>query len=369
PAPPAAPGGVGGGGGVAPTPPCQEDWTCTSWGSCVDGTQTRVCTDQNSCGTAINKSDQSRSCVIAMTLDLPATYVNADQCVTQCLTIKNTGTADIRNLAAPSDVTITDCCTITSTQRISKLGAGRRETISIRVCAPKDAAKDSYSTTLEITSNEINKSVTAHIHVTKEYAEVLADRADQLGSDLAQIDPAQLDITQAGWYAEAQRAVEKAKEYAAEGNFNAAEAALQLASANLAKIAAYVLPPLDIWWLLPVLPIVIVAGGLGVWWSRRRPPKYAYKPVRGYPIRYDKSALLKEVEGLHKKVQGIKRDKLGLTDKYYYDKAKGALDSVKQHILGDNLVAAKRTLTEAETYLRVLESRLLSFNLLKTVKG
>ena len=46
---------------------CSESWSCMDWSDCVDGMQTRVCTDENSCGTADNKPSESIDCEI----DLP----------------------------------------------------------------------------------------------------------------------------------------------------------------------------------------------------------------------------------------------------------------------------------------------------------
>jgi hypothetical protein len=41
---------------------CQESWTCGSWGSCVDGTQSRTCTDANACGTVVSKPAEAQAC-------------------------------------------------------------------------------------------------------------------------------------------------------------------------------------------------------------------------------------------------------------------------------------------------------------------
>lgn len=41
---------------------CTERWRCTSWSDCEGGQQTRICTDQNGCGTFENKPDETRSC-------------------------------------------------------------------------------------------------------------------------------------------------------------------------------------------------------------------------------------------------------------------------------------------------------------------
>jgi hypothetical protein len=45
-------------------PVCIENWTCTEWSSCVDGTQTRNCTDLNYCNTKDNKPISSQNCFV-----------------------------------------------------------------------------------------------------------------------------------------------------------------------------------------------------------------------------------------------------------------------------------------------------------------
>ena len=43
---------------------CQESWSCGNWGDCSSlGTQTRTCTDTNSCGTTISKPVTTQSCM------------------------------------------------------------------------------------------------------------------------------------------------------------------------------------------------------------------------------------------------------------------------------------------------------------------
>ncbi len=41
---------------------CEEEWSCTEWGICSNGTQARACTDNNACGTANNIPDVIQSC-------------------------------------------------------------------------------------------------------------------------------------------------------------------------------------------------------------------------------------------------------------------------------------------------------------------
>jgi len=48
---------------VPSAPPCTEDWTCALWSPCSpDGTQTRTCVERNNCGTAEDKPSERRSC-------------------------------------------------------------------------------------------------------------------------------------------------------------------------------------------------------------------------------------------------------------------------------------------------------------------
>lgn len=61
-------GGTGGGGGyggsTGTTTPaiCSSNWSCSDWSSCVNGIQTRSCTDTKNCGTTENRPALSQSC-------------------------------------------------------------------------------------------------------------------------------------------------------------------------------------------------------------------------------------------------------------------------------------------------------------------
>lgn len=43
-------------------PGCVENWTCTSWSTCANDTQTRTCTDKTSCGTTTDKPSIRQTC-------------------------------------------------------------------------------------------------------------------------------------------------------------------------------------------------------------------------------------------------------------------------------------------------------------------
>jgi PGF-pre-PGF domain-containing protein len=42
--------------------PCTENWTCSEWANCKDGSQTRVCTDSNDCGSVEQKPVEAQVC-------------------------------------------------------------------------------------------------------------------------------------------------------------------------------------------------------------------------------------------------------------------------------------------------------------------
>lgn len=46
------------------TETCTPDWQCDDWSDCVDGTQTRACTDVNACGLATGMPDGTQTCVV-----------------------------------------------------------------------------------------------------------------------------------------------------------------------------------------------------------------------------------------------------------------------------------------------------------------
>ena len=43
-------------------PACKEDWVCTAWSACVNGQQTRTCTDKSDCGTTKLKPETTSAC-------------------------------------------------------------------------------------------------------------------------------------------------------------------------------------------------------------------------------------------------------------------------------------------------------------------
>ena len=43
-------------------PPCVENWSCGSWSTCANSSQSRTCTDANSCGTTVNKPTTIQAC-------------------------------------------------------------------------------------------------------------------------------------------------------------------------------------------------------------------------------------------------------------------------------------------------------------------
>jgi hypothetical protein len=57
-------GGGGGSGGASFSASCAENWTCSSWGECNNGKQTRSCTDTKKCETTKLKPVELRDCSV-----------------------------------------------------------------------------------------------------------------------------------------------------------------------------------------------------------------------------------------------------------------------------------------------------------------
>ena len=55
-------GGSSGGGSFVTI--CEPNWTCSEWSECVDDKQTRVCTDENSCGDESDKPAEEQECTL-----------------------------------------------------------------------------------------------------------------------------------------------------------------------------------------------------------------------------------------------------------------------------------------------------------------
>jgi hypothetical protein len=41
-------------------PACEENWTCSEWGNCSSGVCSRTCTDENNCGTELDKPPENQ---------------------------------------------------------------------------------------------------------------------------------------------------------------------------------------------------------------------------------------------------------------------------------------------------------------------
>ena len=65
-------GRSGGGGGFTHSSSitgsaCIENWECSDWEMCVGGSQMRICTDKNNCGTSLVKPEIQRLCLDKLT--------------------------------------------------------------------------------------------------------------------------------------------------------------------------------------------------------------------------------------------------------------------------------------------------------------
>ena len=47
------------------TPTCTQNWSCSAWNTCSSNSQTRTCTDTNSCGNTTGKPTENQTCTIS----------------------------------------------------------------------------------------------------------------------------------------------------------------------------------------------------------------------------------------------------------------------------------------------------------------
>ncbi len=55
---------------------CIENWVCKAWSTCVEEIQIRTCEDKNTCGTELNKPDQTQSCISGIEIDYSPKELN-----------------------------------------------------------------------------------------------------------------------------------------------------------------------------------------------------------------------------------------------------------------------------------------------------
>ncbi len=151
---------------------CIENWGCTEWSECSDGTQTRTCTDSNNCGTTVDKPEEIRSCSIS---PAPSPGGPGGPTITPDVTPSDTTTSpepepeippepelvespyidlelttvDEIEAGEPFEVNVTISSTIafgTTIELLGKkqdviLGAGETKTLSFEVYAPETGGK------------------------------------------------------------------------------------------------------------------------------------------------------------------------------------------------------------------------------------
>lgn len=134
PAPPAPVSSGGGGGGssrstarivqtapqpVPDVPGCTESWFCTEWSGCVDGVQTRTCTDLYMCRTETGKPAESQQCAVA-----PPPISTAESFLLP-LTGLAAGSASSVALAASAVVLVAAALWLAKTHALSRNGRKR----------------------------------------------------------------------------------------------------------------------------------------------------------------------------------------------------------------------------------------------------
>lgn len=96
---------------------CNPNWSCTDWSACsTAGTQTRTCTDSNSCGISVNKPVETQTC----------TAQNNNTNTTNTNTGTQTGTVCIPQTACPDTIPWSECSQYSKKTRSCDNGCGKQ---------------------------------------------------------------------------------------------------------------------------------------------------------------------------------------------------------------------------------------------------
>ena len=68
--------------GCAPVVSCTPSWSCGSWSDCINGQQTRTCTDSNYCGVTTGKPATSQSCSTSLSKNVDLKVNGSDESLT-----------------------------------------------------------------------------------------------------------------------------------------------------------------------------------------------------------------------------------------------------------------------------------------------
>lgn len=60
----------------SPQPQCFQNWSCSAWGSCTNGEQTRSCIDLNNCYNSTGKPSEDQSCITNTSIYLELDYAS-----------------------------------------------------------------------------------------------------------------------------------------------------------------------------------------------------------------------------------------------------------------------------------------------------
>jgi hypothetical protein len=58
---------------------CNESWECENWSECINGTQSRACTDLNSCRTEELKPNETQKCEEPEELNISITFIEPQE--------------------------------------------------------------------------------------------------------------------------------------------------------------------------------------------------------------------------------------------------------------------------------------------------
>ena len=177
------------------TPLCTPNWQCSNWSGCVGSTQTRVCTDTNSCENITSKPNETQACQqgdqsgISLSFDKSGLVFNVEpgaDLVSDTFTVTNTGNTTFTNVQVAKIMNTLDedddsfVFDVTSTST-GTLASGESFTVSVAV---KDVENKFDVGTINgevkiITAQNYNKTMPVTVEVNP-----LLCKYGEVGNDL-----------------------------------------------------------------------------------------------------------------------------------------------------------------------------------------
>ncbi|MCD6495980.1 MAG: PGF-pre-PGF domain-containing protein, partial [Candidatus Aenigmarchaeota archaeon] len=296
------------------------------------------------------------------------TSMNANDCKTAYVTLKNTGSGTLTNLHI-EDAEL-PWGSVMQTLPLSVLPSGTQDRITLRICAGRDAGRGEQSYELSVSSDQLTKTVSASVEILKTYPEIIEEQLKALEAELDDLKSVPMNATEAGYYRHAAEKLEESRNELSRHNYDSALSSLSTAKNYLDKISREKKPGyLDsmlIWlmanYLFVIAGLIIAGMSTFVLFRRRIARELPELPTGGELVggvmRIGEETignLMSMAKDLEGRVDSVDFDSLGDEQRKWYNRVKLQIEGIKRSIDNGDFKKAQRHVNDAELYMKMLE--------------